>query len=150
MCVYCENIPSTSPASNSLGLNVIVTAITNRNTRFTLNANKNEKSDGNHVREAFEKGMKNFGKEVFGVSQGEFLSQPRHLAVVCITNDELSFLERITDELFLDSVGHAAGWVIAKGLKTTEPLQESEAYPDAQDRDSVLTSRFGPRGESYE
>jgi hypothetical protein len=122
MCVYCDTLLTAKPTRSPIGLDVVITAITNRNTRFALNSQKERNPD--YIHDAFANGLENSSMAESYYDVGQFLDQPRHLATFCVTNDQLSFLEQLGNEFFSGSVGHAAGWILAKGLSTTQPLDD--------------------------
>ena len=122
MCVYCDTLLTTKPTPSAMGLSTVVTAITNRNTRFKLNVQKT--TNYNYISDAFSNGMQNSDIRENYYDAGRFLDQPRHLVVLSVTFDELSFLEQLGNEFFSGSVGHAAGWILAKGLGTTDDMED--------------------------
>ncbi len=124
MCVYCDTLLTAKPTRSPIGLDVVVTAIMNRNTRFALNSQKER--NPNYIHDAFANGLENSSMAENHYDAGRFLDQPRHLAVFSVTFDQLSFLEQLGNEFFSGSVGHAAGWILAKGLETTDALADSK------------------------
>ena len=136
MCVYCDTLLTAKPTRSPIGLDVVVTAITNRATRFALNSQKER--NPNYIHDAFANGLENSSMAESYYDAGRFLDQPRHLVALCVTNDQLSFLEQLGNEFFSGSVGHAAGWILAKGLSSTDPLDDgtsetSQITPDLVD-----------------
>jgi len=135
MCVYCDTLLTTKPSPSATGINAVVTAITNRNTRFKLNVQKN--TNPNYVSDAFTNGLENSSMAESYYDVGRFLDQPRHLVVLSVTVDQLSFLEQLGNEFFSGSVGHAAGWILAKGLGTTDAIEDA-----ASERQSLQEERL--------
>ena len=142
MCVYCDTLLTTKPSPSATGINTVVTAITNRNTRFKLNVQKN--TNPNYVSDAFANGLENSSMAESYYDVGRFLDQPRHLVTFCVTSDQLSFLEQLGNEFFSGSVGHAAGWILAKGLSTTDPLEDGspETSSNATELADGVTNRW--------
>jgi hypothetical protein len=142
MCVYCDTLLTAKPTRSLSGLDVVVTAITNRNTRFALNSQKER--NANYIHDAFANGLENSSMAESYYDVGRFLDQPRHLVTFCVTSDQLSFLEQLGNEFFSGSVGHAAGWILAKGLSTTNPLEDGspETSSNATELADGVTNRW--------
>lgn len=127
MCVYC-NIIGRPHKPDIEGINTIVVAFVNPPTIKTLTKFEFTKKPQVLVR-AFELGLTrdNYPESISQASS--FSGQPVSLVAVTSSLEQLSFLESLADECFAGSLGHAAGWVVAKGLGTTEN-DESETISD--------------------
>lgn len=118
MCVYC-NIIGRPHKPDIEGINTIVVAFVNPPTIKTLTKFEFIKKPQVLVR-AFELGLTrdNYPESISQASS--FSSQPVSLVAITSSLEQLSFLESLADECFAGSLGHAVGWVVAKGLGTTE------------------------------
>lgn len=121
MCVYCEMLPKVEKPTN--GLSRVAIGIINRHTKKVLSAKPKGYYDA--LEEAFSSGIEKGHLPESRGSVDEFTAQPRHLAVVCITLEQFSFLESVANEFFDGHMGHAIGWVIASGAETQHPPAEN-------------------------
>lgn len=138
MCVYCEMLPKVEKPTN--GLSRVAIGIINRHTKKVLSAKQKDYYDA--LAEAFSSGIAKGRLPESRGSVDEFTAQPRHLAVVCITLEQFSFLESVANEFFDGYMGHAIGWVIASGAETQHPSAEKLKHETAFEGEPVVSNLF--------
>lgn len=138
MCVYCEMLPKIEKPTN--GLSRVALGIINRQTKKVLSAKQKDYYDA--LAEAFSSGIEKGRLPESRGSVDEFTAQPRHLAVVCITLEQFSFLESVANEFFDGHMGHAIGWVIASGAETEHPPEDKLTHETVVDATVVAPNPF--------